>query len=186
MNGTITSREAILQVCRNIVAQQGIAALNMRTVAKECHIALGTLYNYFADKDALLFATVESIWKEIFHMDQRFETDLSFPDYIAYIFDCVQQGAAAYPNFLTDHSISIAKGKKDKAKSTMEHYLAHMKAGLRKVLEADDAVADHVFSAAFTESDFIDFVLDHMLLLLVAGRTSCATLVELIRRILYR
>ena len=56
MNTGITSKEAIMQACRKIAAQKGLSALNMRTVAKECNIALGTLYNYYADKDELLIA----------------------------------------------------------------------------------------------------------------------------------
>ena len=44
MNTVITSREAIMQVCRCIVAEKGMKALNMRLVADQCHIALGTLY----------------------------------------------------------------------------------------------------------------------------------------------
>ena len=66
LNTVITSKAAIMLVCRRIVAEKGMKALNMRTVANACHIALGTLYNYYADKDALILATVESIWREIF------------------------------------------------------------------------------------------------------------------------
>ena len=78
MNTVITSQEAIMQVCRRIVAEKGLKALNMRLVADECHIALGTLYNYYGDKDELVLATVESIWRDIFHAGQRSEADVSF------------------------------------------------------------------------------------------------------------
>ena len=44
MNTVITSKEAIMQACRRIVAEKGMKALNMRLVADQCHIALGTLY----------------------------------------------------------------------------------------------------------------------------------------------
>ena len=71
MNTVITSKEAIMQVCRRIVAEKSLTALNMRLVADECHIALGTLYNYYADKDELVLATVESILRDIFHADQQ-------------------------------------------------------------------------------------------------------------------
>lgn len=57
MNPVVTSKEAILQVCRKITAERGLTALSMRSVAAELGIGLGTLYNYFPDKDALLLAT---------------------------------------------------------------------------------------------------------------------------------
>ena len=67
MNPVVTSKEAILQSCRKILAEQGLSALSMRAVSGQLGIALGTLYNYFSDKDALMLATVESVWKDIFH-----------------------------------------------------------------------------------------------------------------------
>ena len=185
MNSSITSKEAILLVCRKIVATKGLSALNMRLVADECHIALGTLYNYYSDKDALLLSTVESVWKDIFHMNQKCSTEFSFPEYVRYIFECVQKGAEEYPNFFTAHSISIANSKKGQAKSIMECYFQHMKNGMLEVLEADGNVKNDAFSEDFTESEFMEFVLDNLLLLLVKGKTSCDSLVNVICRTVY-
>ena len=50
MNKAVTSKEEILEVSRSIAASKGITAVNMRTVASECGIALGSLYNYFTSK----------------------------------------------------------------------------------------------------------------------------------------
>ena len=187
MNISVTSKEAIMAVCRNIVASKGLNALNMRAVADECNIALGTLYNYFSDKDELLIATVESVWKDIFHgnMIRNPENRQSFPAYVGDLFACIQRGTEAYPNFFTAHSISIAQEKKGEAKSTMAHYFAHMKNGMSDILKNDKNVSDHAFSASFTESDFIDFILDNLFLLFVQGKTNCDALMEIIRRTIY-
>lgn len=185
MNTGITSKETILQVCRDIVASRGLSAVNMRSVADECHIALGTLYNYYANKDELLLAIVEDIWKDIFHMNHGCSTDFSFPEYVEYIFECVQKGSENYPDFFTAHSISIASSGKEKAKSTMKHCFDHIKEALLEVLLADSKVSVEAFSASFEKSDFIDFVLDNILLLLVQRKTSCKLLKEIIERIIY-
>ncbi|MGM9589139.1 MAG: TetR/AcrR family transcriptional regulator [Faecousia sp.] len=160
-------------------------ALNMRSVSKECHIALGTLYNYYADKDALVLATVESIWREIFHGVHQKVTGVSFPDYVAEIFAHIVKGAEAYPGFLTGHSISIASDKRDEAKSIMEHTFAHMKAGMLEVLQSDPTVSGNAFPPAFSKEDFVGFVLDHLLILLVQGQPDCHVLLEIIRRVIY-
>ena len=68
MSRAVTSEEEILKVSCGIVAKKGIAAVNMRTVASECGIALGSLYNYFSSKSELLSATIEAVWKDIFQM----------------------------------------------------------------------------------------------------------------------
>lgn len=186
MNPGITSKDAIMQVCRKIAAQQGLSALHMRTVAKECHIALGTLYNYYADKDALLLAAVESVWQDIFHTDETCCEASAFPDYVAGLFDRIQKGVAAYPGFLTAHSVSLAKSQNDEAKSTMERCFAHMKAGMLSVLSADPKADADAFSETLTREAFVDFVMDHMLLLLVQGKKDCAALTALIGRVIYR
>ena len=185
LNTVITSKEAIMQVCRRIVAEKGMNALNMRLVADECGIALGTLYNYFADKDALVLAAVESIWRDIFHAGPPHETAPSFPGYVAALYGRIQKGAEAYPGFLTGHSISIAASKRGEAKSVMEHTFAHMKAGMLEVLRADQSVRENTFTASFSQEKFADFVLDSMLVLLVQGQPDCAVLQEVICRAIY-
>ena len=185
MNPEKTSKEAIMQVCRRIVSEKGLQALNMRSVAKECHIALGTLYNYYSDKDDLLIATVESVWKDIFHMNQGCEAIVSFPEYVNHLFQCIQKGAGEYPNFFTSHSIGIANLGKDKAKGMMERCFVHMKSAMLTVLNSDSGVDSNVFSEAFTKTDFIDFVFDNMLLQLAHGREDSKILVEIINRVVY-
>ena len=186
MNPVITSKEAIMQVCRRIVAEKGLTALNMRLVADECHIALGTLYNYYADKDELVLATVESIWRDIFHADQQCVTDVSFSVYVADLYVRIRKGAEAYPNFLTGHSISIASAKRGEARSAMEHTFAHMKAGMLEVLRADQSVQENTFASSFSQEKFVDFVLDSMLVLLVQSQPDCAVLQEVICRVIYK
>lgn len=183
LNTGITSKEAILKVCRDIVASKGLTEVNMRSVADKSQIALGTLYNYFDNKDELLLAVVEDIWKDIFHMDSRCSAEQSFLKYVEYFFGCVQAGAKHYPGFFTAHSITIANS--EKAKSTMGNYFRHMKESMLEVLKADSTVSVDAFSTSFERSDFIDFVLNNILMLLVQGEKSCDMLIEIIQRTIY-
>ena len=187
MNKGVTSKEDILQVCRKIVARDSLKAVNMRSVALECQIALGTLYNYYCNKDELLMATIESVWWDIFHSNENliWNDKDSFPECVNNIFAALKKGTDEYPDFFAAHSASIATSKKGKAKSIMGHYFVHMKEGMEVVLERDPNVRHNCFSETFTRSDFLDFIFDHILLLLVEGKTDCRTLLEIIRRIIY-
>jgi len=51
----------------------------LKTVASECGIALGSLYNYFSSKSELLSATIEAVWKDIFQMGKTFTGYLLLP-----------------------------------------------------------------------------------------------------------
>ena len=184
VNTGVTSKEAIMKTCRDMVSERGLSALDMRSVAKACHVALGSLYNYFPSKDALVTATIESVWQDIFHMEQCCEQK-PFPEYVRWIFDSVRQGTREYPHFFTAHSISVASSAKEQARKTMEQYFSHMKAGMAQSLRADPAVRRDAFSASFSESDLIDFVLSNLLTLLARQEDDCEVLLEVIRRVLY-
>lgn len=186
MNASITSREAIMQVCRRIAADEGMKALNMRRVAGECHVALGTLYNYYADKDSLVLATVESIWKDIFHGECRDKSCDSFADYVAELYERIQRGAQAYPGFLTGHSAGIASARRVEARSVMDYTLGHIKTEMMEMLRNDPSVRDNASPPDFSREAFVGFVLDNLMLLLVQGRPNCRMLLEIIRRTLGR
>ena len=74
INPVITSKDEIMQICRRIASEEGLKSLGMRKVAKECGIAIGTLYNYFSNKEELLIATITSIWLDIFSLPEQGES----------------------------------------------------------------------------------------------------------------
>lgn len=186
MNPGVTSKEAILAVCRRLVAGRGLSTLSMRAVAADCGIALGTLYNYFADKDELLIATVESIWREILRLDGVCRAGCAFPEVVGGLFARIQTSAAQYPDFLTGHTVTIAKAKRGEARSAMDLAFAQIRADLLAVLRADPQVAPDAFGGAFSEAAFVDLVLDQLLILLVKRAPDCDALTGLVRRVLYR
>lgn len=185
INTIVTSKEEILAASREIVSQEGLQALNMRAVAKKCGVALGSLYNYFPSKDELVLAAIESVWRDIFHMDSRCGAALQFPDYVKEIYQNVQNGAVEYPNFFTAHSLSFASEGKGRAKNTMDRYLAHMKAGMAESLQNDPKVRKDAFSEDFTASDFLEFVLTSLIALLFRQKKDCSVLLEVVERTIY-
>ena len=184
MNKEKTSQEEIMKICRHIVAQEGLNALNMRYVAKECQIALGTLYHYYDNKYDLLISTVESIWKDIFHMNQSYDINVTFYDYVYMLFKHVLQGIEKYPHFLTTHALVMEKCKKSEGISVMEHYFEHMKKAMCKILENDQKIREDAF-VSLDKEEFISFVLDSIILLLFQEKKNCSVLLEMIHRTIY-
>lgn len=187
MNAMVTSREEILKICREIVSSEGLTALNMRSVAKALGVSLGSLYNYFPSKDELVLATIESVWQDIFHMDRGCGgADQPFLEYVRWMFESVQEGALQYPNFFTSHSLSFASGAKGKARETMHRYFSHMQAGMAESIGRDPRVRGDAFTEAFPKTEFLDWILRNLLILLVQQKGDCAVLLEVIRRTIYR
>ena len=76
------SKEKILIFSREIVAEEGLNALSIRKLASRCDLAVGSIYNYFPSKDDLLIETIESVWEDIFRIDDK---SLAFDDFIKYL-----------------------------------------------------------------------------------------------------
>ena len=55
-------RENILAAAKAELLARGYSSLNIRGVAKECGIAVGTVYNYFPSKDMLAASVMLSDW----------------------------------------------------------------------------------------------------------------------------
>lgn len=184
MNTIITSKEAILSECKEFVAQNGLPALNMRSLAKKCNVSVGSLYHYFPSKSELISAVVQDIWKELFSIHKE-EALSSFPEYIEWLFKQARIGTMNYPNFFMVHSISFAEMDKTRAKQVMETYFQHMKRSMLAMLDQDKRVLSERFSEEFTKEEFVNFVFQNLLSLLTQQQNSCKTLLKVIQHCLY-
>lgn len=185
MNTVITSRADILKTCREIVSKEGLSALNMRHVAAASGVALGSIYHYFSSKDEMITATVESVWRDVFHIDFSCRPELPFPAYVEWIFSCVRKSAEKYPNFFMIHSVSFSDSAKEEARQAMVRCFSHLKEGLLLSLKNDPGLKADAFSDAFKEEELIDFVFSSILLLLIQEKSDCSVLMEVIRRSIY-
>ncbi|MCH4207435.1 MAG: TetR/AcrR family transcriptional regulator [Solobacterium sp.] len=185
INKSVTSKEEILNVLRKMVSEQGIGSISMRSVAAECNVALGSLYNYFPSKEALLTETIGSVWQDIFHMEQCSDSPLPFAEYVASIYQRMMEGTNEYPHFFTAHSLSFTSSKKNQARSVMDETLKHMTNGMKQSLDRDPSVRADAFGSSLSESDFLDFVLSTLVSDLLAQKKDCQVLIEIIRRTIY-
>lgn len=185
MNTIVTSREAILEKCRQIVTEQGISAINMRTVASSCGIAVGSLYHYFPSKTDLISAAVEDIWRDIFHMPgdpPAFET---FTDCLTWLFADIREGCARYPGFFTLHALGFTTDDRKEGRRLMERYFCHMKESLCNVLDRDPAIRPDAFNKELTREAFVEFIFTSFISMLLQGQTDCGPLSEIAGRCLY-
>lgn len=185
MNSKSISQEGILSAGKEIVAQGGIAALSIRSIAQRCNISVGSVYNYFFSKGELVIATIESIWQEIIYDSKAMPSELGFSDHILYLFKNIQKGFEKYPAFFTVHPMSLAQSHKKSGREVMQHYFTGMKDGLLRALEQDPHAKKDLFNETFTLPDFVDFIFSNILTLLIQGKTSCDYLLEIVRRVVY-
>lgn len=61
----VARRQRVIKAAMELAAEGGYDAVQMRDVAAQAHVALGTIYRYFASKDHLLAATLVEFSREI-------------------------------------------------------------------------------------------------------------------------
>lgn len=185
MNLAITSQEAILSICRQLVMSKGFEALNMRAVAAACGISVGSVYNYFPSKGDLLAAVVESVWHDIFHLSGEATSFSSFSACVQWLFDSICHGCEEYPEFFTLHSMGFAATEKEKGRAVMRRYFLHIRQSLLRVLEQDRQILPGTFQGELSQEAFVDMVFSLMMTLLLEGKKECSALIAMISLCLY-
>jgi len=185
MNTIITSKEDILKTSRELIRRQGWAAVNIRSVAAACGVSVGSIYNYFDSKAALIGAAVESVWCEIFH---RPEDETVFDDTqtcIIWMYRQMEYGCKQYPGFFTLHSLGFMQEEKAQGKRRMQQTWRHILDELCSVLKRDTRIRSNVFTEQFTAEQFADVLFSLMLSALLRQNYDPAAVLEIVRRTLY-
>lgn len=185
MNTVVTSKEEILEASRELIRQQGWSAVSIRSVAAACGVSVGSIYNYFDSKTALVSAAVESVWCEIFH---RPENDAVFQDIrscMIWIYERMEYGCRQYPGFFTLHSLGFMREEKSDGKQKMQQTWQHILEGLCSVLKRDRNIRSDAFTEQFTAETFADVLFSLMLSALLRQDYDPEAVLEIIRRTLY-
>lgn len=182
MRTAVISREEILEASRRMLREKGWSAIHMRSVAAQCGVAVGSLYNYFSSKTELVAATVESVWEELFHMPE----EERFCCCVQWLYDSMREGNRRYPGFLTLHAMGFTTGEgKVEGRRMMERIQSRLRDSLCRVLREDRQVNQSVFDSRLTPEGFVELVFSMLLSALLRGEDSCEPLLAVIHRVLY-
>ena len=171
MNIVVTSKDEILKTNRELIQKQGWSAVSIRSVAAACGVSVGSIYNYFKSKEALMSATVESVWCEIFHEPEDgsvFEDTLAC---ISLMYGRMEYGQRKYPGFFTLHSLGFLGNEKSEGRQRMQETWKHISDGL--VFVSRDPEVRRTFTEQFPAEKFADVLFSLMLsalLIMIPGR----------------
>ena len=97
MNRRITTTDKILEQALIIAKREGIDKLSIRKLASACGIAIGSVYNYYPDKEALVTAVAEDFWNGIFtDQAQLFYTQRGFIHFLEQYYNYLYARMAPY------------------------------------------------------------------------------------------
>lgn len=185
MNTVVTSKEEILKKSRELIQKNGWATVNIRSLAAACGVSVGSIYNYFESKSALVSATVESVWEDIFHRpdDESVFTDVLSS--VKWMFGRLEYGCERYPDFFTHHSLGFMQQDTEDGKRQMRRAWQHILDELRAVLLRDGKVRPDAFTGDLTPDAFAQALFSLMLSAAVRQDFDSSAVLEIVRRTIY-
>ena len=115
-------------------------------MAAACGVSVGSIYNYFDSKSALVGATVESVWCEIFHRPKDGAVFQDTQACITWLYERMEYGCKQYPGFFTLHSLGFMGEDKSDGRRKMQQTWQHILEGLHSVLQQDTKVRPDAFT----------------------------------------
>ena len=179
------SREEILKACLEMTKDKGIDQINMRDLAAQCQIALGSLYNYYPSKNDLLISVIASIWKDIIVNFEQNSDDHNFIHYVKDLFHAIANGKEEYPQFFAMHAIQFSNQSKIKGKHEMDLYLKKIKQGMYEAYMNDPQIRKDIFLDEVSIPQFIDFIFENMISELSRGLGNIDVLIYMIKHLIY-
>lgn len=83
-------RESIIIKGRKILVESSYKELSIRQIAKSCHIATGTFYNYFNSKDDLVQVIFRDDWEKAMKTIEGLkDSSLDFKQRLRIVYDCL-------------------------------------------------------------------------------------------------
>ena len=129
-------QEKLILEARRQVQEKGYAAMTIRSVATACGVGVGTVYNYFASKDALVAAFMLEDWQKCMAAIQSTanESPTAEP-----VFLCIHRQLLDYTSlhqavFADEAAVASFSGSPGPYHSLLRRQLA---APLRKYCESD-------------------------------------------------
>ena len=99
-------REELLRVARGQLMRLGYAKTTMRSVAGECGLAVGTVYNYFESKDMLIATFVADDWRDISREISAFSKESS-REFFKFVYDSLVKFSEAHDYLFRDRDAAV-------------------------------------------------------------------------------
>lgn len=173
MNHRVTSKEQILDQAMKIAMEEGIDAVNIRRLSNTCGIAIGSVYNYFKDKDAIIKEVAERFWTGILaDQDKVYRSGMEFTVFLEQYYIYLYGRLARY-----DKSWLMGMSGRSPEKSAI--FL------LQKAIRQDHRVDRSIWNMELNEDAFCEYVMTNIMALLRAGENNCRFFVFLLEHLLY-
>ncbi len=174
-------QKTIVEKAYELAESQGLAALNMRGVARECGVSVDALYRYFPTKADLTTAVITHFFQQAFYDDfcspQPHERFLPF---CRRLFASMTETLSRFRSDWVDQTYPLSDAEMSVGKQREARQFEHMREGLQAVLERDETIDCNHLPGNMTSRRLCDFILDCMVDAIRARRNNCDALFDVL------
>jgi len=185
VNRSVTSRGDILRESRLLVMREGLGAVSMRSVARACGIAVGSVYNYFPSKEELLREVTGEVWEDVFHVPGDAPDIGGFAEGMRWFAGRLAAGRERYPGFFSVHAMSLAAAGREAGRAKMEAYVGRIRQCLLAILRRDGRVRADAFARGLSAEGLVGLVFDTLLSRAMRGQEDPEPLISLVSQAIY-
>lgn len=172
MNHRVTSQSEILEKALDIAKKEGVDKVSIRKLSNACGIAIGSIYNYYPNKESLIVAVSEHFWGQLLaDQEQLFRAGIGFTAFLEQYYMFLYGRLAKYDSSWL---------------GAMDAGTRRLAVGLfRKVLDGDGKVDHSIWNMELNQDAFCEYVLTNITALLQAGENNCRFFTFLLEHLLY-
>lgn len=149
------AREDLLIEGKKQLLSNGYINLNIRNITKECNIGTGTFYNYFKNKERLVFDILTNDWNTILNKsNQIINDDISFKSKISIISNNINE-------FLSNYRLIFSEMAKHSSKN--HHIIEPMYTVIESIINIH--IEKGEINPTISSTKFSYFLLNNLILI---------------------
>ena len=178
-------KERILSSAKEIALTEGMTKIDIRSVAKNCGIASGTVYNYFPSKGDLLVAVIEDFWEDAFrNIEWKSFAHNDFYSNMEKMYNILYEYLNKFKeNWLEELSI-LKKQEKQLGRQKQNEYFKIISNRIISMMDMDDVIRNYPWSEEALKEKMAEFIFDNMLMRLRKGEKDINFFIMVMKKIL--
>lgn len=177
-----TLQPTIIAIAQDTINNYSVDALNIRNIAKEANVSVGTIYNYFANKDEILLALTQKFWLEIL---TNLKSNIKSDNFVAQLGDIYQYlyQSMSQDGLLLMRSLSNIEDEGRQAMSKVQQYLGQC---ILELIVADQNIKKDLFDQQFSQEKFVEFIINNFVERLKSKADNIDFFQGLISKLIYK
>lgn len=178
-------RNIILNKAKDIATSQGISKVNIRAVARDSGVSIGTIYNYFPSKADLLVAVIQNFWEEAFeNVDWENFKDNDFYENLEYIYSILYHYLHKFKeNWLEQLSV-LKTQEKLLGRQKEDEYFRNMHSKIKLLIDMDENLQQFNWSQSISKENMSEFIFENMVIMLKKEEQDMKFFIEILKKVM--